>query len=212
MGVSALARRAAPASRARMPGSLSSRRWPTAPPWRRAPATSDVPICTLSSLGSRRVREEFKRPSRPGSQPTSRTGQRTCGCACTGRTRAAAHAPPRRPPRARSRSAPPKQRAPGAGSRGADRLVGRKVERDAAEPGQRGRGWDRERRSRSESPSDGKAGRRGATAVERRGGVQKEAPPGANFRGTLMSYALQRNHCVSRVFTISSGIPPSGNP
>ncbi|EOD26286.1 hypothetical protein EMIHUDRAFT_236760 [Emiliania huxleyi CCMP1516] len=34
----------------------------------------------------------------------------------------------------------------------------RKVERDAAEPGQRGRGWDRERRSRSESPSDGKAG------------------------------------------------------
>ncbi|EOD13244.1 hypothetical protein EMIHUDRAFT_256926 [Emiliania huxleyi CCMP1516] len=38
----------------------------------------------------------------------------------------------------------------------------------AAEPGQRGRGWDRERRSRSESPSDGKAGRRGATAVERR--------------------------------------------
>ena len=77
MGVSALARRAAPASRARMPGSLSSRRWPTAPPWRRAPATSDVPICTLSSLGSRRVREEFKRPSRPGSQATSRTG-RTC--------------------------------------------------------------------------------------------------------------------------------------
>ena len=63
MGVSALARRAAPASRARMPGSLNSRRWPTAPPWRRAPATSDVPICTLSSLGSRRVREEFKRPS-----------------------------------------------------------------------------------------------------------------------------------------------------
>ena len=111
MGVSALARRAAPASRARMPGSLSSRRWPTAPPWRRAPATSDVPICTLSSLGSRRVREEFKRPSRPGSQPTSRTDQRTCGRACTGRTRAAAHAPPRRPPRARSRSAPPEQRA-----------------------------------------------------------------------------------------------------
>ena len=103
--------RAAPASRARMPGSLSSRRWPTAPPWRRAPATSDVPICTLSSLGSRRVREEFKRPSRPGSQATSRTGPRTCGRACTGRTRAAAHAPPRRPPRARSRSAPPEQRA-----------------------------------------------------------------------------------------------------
>ena len=106
MGVSALARRAAPASRARMPGSLSSRRWPTAPPWRRAPATSDVPICTLSSLGSRRVREEFKRPSRPGSQPTSRTGQHT-----RGRT----HAPPRRPPRARSRSAPPEQRALGCG-------------------------------------------------------------------------------------------------
>ena len=138
MGVSALARRAAPASRARMPGSLSSRRWPTAPPWRRAPATSDVPICTLSSLGSRRVREEFKRPSRPGSQATSRTGPRTCGRACTGRTRAAAHAPPRRPPRARSRSAPPEQRALRCGlsvSRGADQLVGRKVERDAAEPG-----------------------------------------------------------------------------
>ena len=84
----------------------------------------------------------------------------------------------------------PSSELSGAGSRGADQLVGRKVERDAAEPGQRGRGWDRERRSRSESPSDGKAGRRGATAVERRAGEQKEAPPCANFRGTLMSYAL----------------------
>ena len=82
----------------------------------------------------------------------------------------------------------PSSELSGAGSRGADQLVGRKVERDAAEPGQRGRGWDRERRSRSESPSDGKAGRRGATAVERRAGEQNEAPPGANFRGTLMSY------------------------
>ena len=197
MGVSALARRAAPASRARMPGSLSSRRWPTAPPWRRAPATSDVPICTLSSLGSRRVREEFKRPSRPGSQPTSRTGQRTCGRACTGRTRAAAHAPPRRPPRARSRSAPPEQRALSCGLSGrrpAGREEGRA--RPPRSQGRDGRGWDRERRSRSESPSDGKAGRRGATAVERRAGEQKEAPPGANFRGTLMSYASQRNHYV----------------
>ena len=79
----------------------------------------------------------------------------------------------------------PSSELSGAGSRGADQLVGRKVERDAAEPGQRGRGWDRERRSRSESPSDGKAGRRGATAVERRAGEQKEAPPCANFRGTL---------------------------
>ena len=52
----------------------------------------------------------------------------------------------------------PSSELSGAGSRGADQLVGRKVERDAAEPGQRGRGWDRERRSRSESPSDGKAG------------------------------------------------------
>ena len=169
MGVSALARRAAPASRARMPGSLSSRRWPTAPPWRRAPATSDVPICTLSSLGSRRVREEFKRPSRPGSQPTSRTGQRTCGRACTGRTRAAAHAPPRRPPRARSRSAPPEQRALRCGLSGR-RPAGREEVRARRRGArvQRGRGWDRERRSRSESPSDGKVGRRGATAVERR--------------------------------------------
>ena len=48
----------------------------------------------------------------------------------------------------------PSSELSGAGSRGADRLVGRKVERDAAEPRQRGRGWDRERRSRSESPSD----------------------------------------------------------
>ena len=103
----------------------------------------------------------------------------------------------------------PSSELSGAGSRGADQLVGRKVERDAAEPGQRGRGWDRERRSRSESPSDGKAGRRGATAVERRAGEQKEAPPGANFRGTPMSYALQRNQFVSRVFTISSVIAPS---
>ena len=182
MGVSALARRAAPASRARMPGSLSSRRWPTAPPWRRAPATSDVPICTLSSLGSRRVREEFKRPSRPGSQPTSRTGQRTRAAA---RVRGV-HARPHmlrldgRLALARGLLRPSSELS-GAGSRGADQLVGRKVERDAAEPGQRGRGWDRERRSRSESPSDGKAGRRGATAVERRGGVQKEAPPCASF-------------------------------
>ena len=188
MGVSALARRAAPGSRARMPGSLSSRRWPTAPPWRRAPATSDVPICTLSSLGSRRVREEFKRPSRPGSQPTSRTGQRTCGRACTG-----VHARPHmlrldgRLALARGLLRPSSELS-GAGSRGADQLVGRKVERDAAEPGQRGRGWDRERRSRSESPSDGKAGRRGATAVERRAGEQKEAPPGANFRAQRDSY------------------------
>ena len=75
----------------------------------------------------------------------------------------------------------PSSELSGAGSRGADRLVGRKVERDAAEPGQRGRGWDRERRPRSESPSDGKAGRRGATAVERRAGEQKEAPACASF-------------------------------
>ena len=121
MGVSALARRAAPASRARMPGSLSSRRWPTAPPWRRAPATSDVPICTLSSLGSRRVREEFKRPSRQGSQPTSRTGP-------------VVHARPH-VLRLDGRLAlvrgllRPSSELSGAGSRGADQ-VGRKVERD----------------------------------------------------------------------------------
>ena len=41
--------------------------------------------------------------------------------------------------------------------------------------------------------------------------MQKEAPPGANFRGTLMSYALRRNQFVSRVFTISSVIAPSQN-
>ena len=75
----------------------------------------------------------------------------------------------------------PSSELSGAGSRGADQLEGRKVERDAAEPGQRGRGWDRERRPRSESPSDGKAGRRGATAFERRAGEQKEAPPCASF-------------------------------
>ena len=184
MGVSALARRAAPASRARMPGSLSSRRWPTAPPWRRAPTTSDVPICTLSSLGSRRVREEFKRPSRQGSQPTSRTGPRTCGRACTGRTRAAAHAPPRRPPRARSRSAPPEQRALRCGLSGR-RPAGR--EEGRAQPprsqGRDGRGWDSERRSRSESPSDQvrTTRREGATAFERRAGEQKDAPPCASF-------------------------------
>ena len=50
----------------------------------------------------------------------------------------------------------PSSELSGAGSRGADQLVGRKFERNAAEPGQRGRGWDCERRSRSESPSDGK--------------------------------------------------------
>ena len=113
----------------------------------------------MSSLGSRRVREEFKRPSWPGSQPTSRTGQRTCGRACTG-----VHARPHmlrldgRLALARGLLRPSSELS-GVGSRGADQLVGRKFERNAAEPGQRGRGWDRERRSRSESPSDGKAGR-----------------------------------------------------
>ena len=87
----------------------------------------------------------------------------------------------------------PSQRALGCGLSGRRaQLVGRKVERDAAEPGQRG--WDRERRSRSESPSDGKAGRRGATAFERRAGEQNAAPPCAsfcsNFTGTSMSYAV----------------------
>ena len=106
----------------------------------------------------------------------------------------------------------PSSELSGAGSRGADQLEGRKVERDAAEPGQRGRGWDRERRPRSESPSDGKAGRRGATAFERRAGEQNAAPPCAsfcsNFTGTSMSYAVRRNHFVLGVFTISSVIAP----
>ena len=162
-----------------MPGSLSSRRWPTAPPWRRAPATSDVLIFTLSSPGNRRVREEFKRPAQ------------------------GVHARPHML-RLDGRLAlvrgllRPSSELSGLGSRGADRLVGRKVERDAAEPGQRGRGWDcAERRSRSESPSDGKAGRRGAKAVERSAGEQNEASPCAsfcsNFTGTSMSYAVRRN-------------------
>ena len=55
MGVSTLARRAAPASRARMPGSLRSRRWPPAPPWRRPPTTSAALLRTLSSLGQPEV-------------------------------------------------------------------------------------------------------------------------------------------------------------
>ena len=55
MGVSALARRVAPASRARMPGSLRSRRWPPAPPWRRPPTTSAALLRTLSSLGQPEV-------------------------------------------------------------------------------------------------------------------------------------------------------------
>ena len=156
-----------------------------------------------------RVREEFKRPSRPSSQPTSRTGPRTW-----------VHARPHML-RLDGRLAlvrgllRPSSELSGAGSRGADQLVGRKVERDAAEPGQRGRGWDRERRPRSESPSDGKAGRRGATAFERRAGEQNAAPPCAsfcsNFTGTSMSYAVRRNHFVLGVFTISSVIAPRGN-
>ena len=52
---STLARRAAPASRARMPGSLRSRRWPPAPPWRRPPTTSAALLRTLSSLGQPEV-------------------------------------------------------------------------------------------------------------------------------------------------------------
>ena len=107
----------------------------------------------------------------------------------------------------------PSSELSGVGSRGADQLEGRKVERDAAEPGQRGRGWDRERRPRSESPSDGKAGRRGATAFERRAGEQNAAPPCAsfcsNFTGTSMSYAVRRNRFVLGVFTISSVIAPA---
>ena len=52
---STLARRAAPASRARMPGSLRSRRWPPAPPWRRPPTTSAALLRTVSSLGQPEV-------------------------------------------------------------------------------------------------------------------------------------------------------------
>ena len=171
----------------------------------------------MSSLGSRRVREEFKRPSRPGSQATSRTGPRTCGRACTGRTRAAAHAPPRRPPRARSRSAPPEQRALRCGLSGrrpAGREEGRARRRGAraARPG----GAGTVAIALPESPSDGKAGRRGATAFERRAGEQNAAPPCAsfcsNFTGTSKRYAWRRNHFVLGVFTISSVIAPSGNP
>ena len=55
MGVSALARRAAPANRARITGSLRSRRWPSAPPWRRPPTTSAALLRTLSSLGQPEV-------------------------------------------------------------------------------------------------------------------------------------------------------------
>ena len=55
MGVSTLARRAAPANRARITGSLRSRRWPSAPPWRRPPTTSAALLRTLSSLGQPEV-------------------------------------------------------------------------------------------------------------------------------------------------------------
>ena len=155
----------------------------------------------MSSLGSRRVREEFKRPSRPGSQLTSRTGQRTRAAArVRGRTRAV---------HARSYMLRldgrlalvrgllrPSSELSGAGSRGADQLVGRKVERDAAEPGQRGRGWDRERRSRSESPSDGKQGQDDEARRPLSGGLaSKKRPPCAvrlflsNFTSTSVSYA-----------------------
>ena len=38
-----------------MTGSLRSRRWPPAPPWRRPPTTSAVLLRTLSSLGQPEV-------------------------------------------------------------------------------------------------------------------------------------------------------------
>ena len=98
----------------------------------------------------------------------------------------------------------PSSELSGAGSRGADRLVGRKVERDAAEPRQRGRGWDRERRPRSESPSDGKAGRRGATAFERRAGEQNAAPPCASFCSNFTGTSMRQLCCPTKPLRIGS--------
>ena len=123
MGVSALARRAALASRARMPGSLRSRRWPPAPPWRRPPTTSAALLRTLSSLGQPEVAGHSNGRAGQAASRLFPQHPSTCGRACTSRTRAAAHVHPRRPNRARSISAPPELSA--TGPRGADRQVRR---------------------------------------------------------------------------------------
>ena len=124
MGVSALARRVAPASRARMNGSLRSRRWPPAPPWRRPPTTSAALLRTLSSLGQPEVAGHSNgRAGQAASRLFPQRSEHVRPRVYTAHTRAAAHVHPRRPNRARSISAPPELSA--TGPRGADRQVRR---------------------------------------------------------------------------------------
>ena len=121
---STLARRAAPASRARMPGSLRSRRWPPAPPWRRPPTTSAALLRTLSSLGQPEVAGHSNgRAGQAASRSFPQRSEHVRPRVYTAHTRAAAHVHPRRPNRARSISAPPELSA--TGPRGADRQVRR---------------------------------------------------------------------------------------
>ena len=109
----------------------------------------------------------------------------------------------------------PSSELSGAGSRGADQLVGRKVERDRRGARAETAGAGTASGDRAQSRPATKSGRRGATAFERRAGEQNAAPPCAsfcsNFTGTSMSYAVRRNHFVLGVFTISSVIAPSPN-
>ena len=117
MGVSALARRAAPANRARITGSLSSRRWPSAPPWRRPPTTSAALLRTLSSLGQPEVAGHSNgRAGQAASRLFPQRSEHVRPRVYTAHTRAAAHVHPRRPNRARSISAPPGSRPLGLGA------------------------------------------------------------------------------------------------
>ena len=116
--------RAAPASRARMTGSLRSRRWPPAPPWRRPPTTSAALLRTLSSLGQPEVAGHSNgRAGQAASRLFPQRSEHVRPRVYTDHTRAAAHVHPRRPNRARSISAPPELSA--TGPRGADRQVRR---------------------------------------------------------------------------------------
>ena len=87
----------------------------------------------MSSLGSRHCERSLNGRAGQAASRLPAPVRARAAARVRHRTRAAAHAPPRRPPRARSRSARllrPSSELSAAGSRGADRLVGRKVERD----------------------------------------------------------------------------------
>ena len=175
MGVSALARRAAPASRARMPGSLRSRRWPPAPPWRRPPTTSAALLVrTLSSLGQPEVAGHSNgRAGQAASRLFPQRSEHVRPRVYTAHTRAAAHVHPRRPNRALSISAPPELSA--TGPRGADGQVRRMGRARRPQPSHGH--WAANRPGRARPPTRGAPLTIGIALAQRRRRRNDEAEP-----------------------------------